>query len=71
MTACGAVIECKYGTDGTDVTQPTVVPPMCWCTACLAVPRAVHVEYKNEEDSLYEAVCDVSESVSCSKVGSP
>lgn len=34
--------------------------------------RAVYVEYKNEEaareDSSYEAVCDVSERMSCSKV---
>lgn len=34
----------------------------------LASSPAVYVEYKKEEDSTYEAVCDVSERMSCSKV---
>ena len=39
---------------------------------CAVVFLSVYVEYKNEEaareDSTYEAVCDVSERMSCSKV---
>ncbi|CBN75221.1 conserved unknown protein [Ectocarpus siliculosus] len=34
---------------------------------CLSL-YAVYVEHKNEEDSSYEAMCDVSERMSCSKV---
>lgn len=37
----------------------------------LGCSPAVYVEYKNEEDESYSAVCDVSERVSCSKVRQP
>ncbi|CAN0496476.1 unnamed protein product, partial [Scytosiphon promiscuus] len=47
--------------------QPCLPFPYC---LLLHVSSAfpVYVEHKNEVDSSYSAVCDVSERVSCSKV---
>lgn len=60
-----------WSIDGTICNHRTSLPPASFIVAfgwCTVPMHAVYVEYKNEEDSSYEAVCDISERMSCSRV---